>query len=144
MVTQDITFSPEAIAQAGQINTNAFCFVIPAYAKAQGLSLEECWTFIGRNFATTWPQDMTLNEITQRVALNLVCSGCTLHSFSCNEAHAEIVVTDWPTPNACERFRLTQAEADTMFAIFEPIAPRLGCHYQWQRQGDTIVMTFTR
>lgn len=144
MVMQATTFSPEEIAQAAQINANAFCFVVPAYAKAQGLSLAECWTFIGRNFASTWPQDMPLNEVAQRVALNLVSSGYTLQSFSCNASQAEIVVTDWPSPIACERFQLTQAEADTMFALFEPIAPQLNCHYQWQRRGDTIVMTFTR
>lgn len=143
MLETNPTFSPEEIAQAAQTNVNLFCFAVVAYAKAQALSPQDCWAFIGRHFALGWEQGMTVDAIARRAARNMVSAGCTLRALSGNEIQAEAVMAGWPTPNAFTRFGLTPTEADLVFDVFAPIAATLDCHYQWRRQGDTIVMTFT-
>lgn len=138
------TFSPEEIAQAAQNNVNLFCFAVVAYAKAHDLSPAESWAFIGRHFALGWEQGLTITEIAHRAARNMVSAGGTLQALSGNEAQAVAIMAGWPNAKAFDRFGLTPAEADTVFDIFTPIAASLGCRYQWQRQGDTITMTFMR
>ena len=73
----------------------------------------------------------------------MVSVGATLQALAADESQAEVVMTGWPAPDTTAHFGLTQAEADIVFDIFGPIAASLGCRYQWQRRGDTIVMTFT-
>ncbi len=138
------TFSPEEIAQAAQNNVNLFCFAVVAYAKAHDLSPAESWAFIGRGFAPGWEQGLSITEIARRAARNMVSAGCTLQALAGDEFQAEAIMAAWPSARAFDRFGLTPAEADSVFDIFKPIAATLGCHYQWQRQNDTITMTFTR
>jgi hypothetical protein len=37
---------------------------------------------------------------------------------------------------------LSQQEADMLYALFTPIAERLGLAYTWRRDGDAVTMTF--
>lgn len=144
MIATNSAFSPEEIAQAAQRNAHLFCFVNVMYAKAHGFSPNEYWTFMGHQFATLWEQGQSVPAIARRAARNMVSVGGTLQALSAEESQAEVVMTGWPAPDTTAHFGLTQAEADTVFDIFGPVATSLGCRYQWQRQGDTIVMTFTR
>lgn len=144
MVNTNTIFSPEETAQAAQRNAHLFCYVNVAYAKAHGLSPHEYWTFIGHQFAALWEPGQSVQAIACRAARNMVSVGATLQALSADESQAEAIMTGWPAADTAARFGLTQAEADTVFDIFGPIAAALGCRYQWQRQGDTIVMTFTR
>lgn len=144
MQDTNTTFSPEEIAQAAQRNAHLFCFVNVLYAKAHGLSPHEYWTFMGQQFATLWEQGQSVPAIARRAARNMVSVGGTLQALSADESQAEVVMTGWPAPDTTVHFDLTQAEADTVFDIFGPVAAALGCRYQWRRQGDTIVMSFAR
>jgi hypothetical protein len=38
---------------------------------------------------------------------------------------------------------LSQQEADEFYALFTPIAERLGLAYTWRRDGDDVTMIFT-
>jgi hypothetical protein len=143
MINTNTTFSPEAISDAAQGNVSGLCYGIIAYMKERGLSPNECWAFIGRKFSTAWAPG-SVEDIARGAAINMVSAGCTLQALSADEARAEAVMTGWPAAAAATRFGLTQAEADTVFDIFGPIISALGAHYQWQRRGETIVMTFTR
>jgi hypothetical protein len=142
MTTTNNVFSPEEIAQAAQRNAHLFCFVNVVYAKAHGLSPNEYWAFIGGQFATLWEQGQSVQAIARRAARNMVSVGCTLQALSADGSQAEAVMTGWPAADTAAHFGLTQAEADTVFDIFGPVAAALGCRYQWQRRGDAIIMTF--
>lgn len=142
MTVTNPVFSPEEIAQAAQRNAHLFCFVNIVYAKAHGCSPHEYWTFIGRQFATLWEQGQSVPAIARRAARNMVSVGATLQALSDDESQAEVVMTGWPAPDTTAHFGLTQAEADTVFDIFGPVATSLGCHYEWQRRRDAIIMTF--
>lgn len=142
MIDTNTTFSPEAIGEAAQGNVSGLCYGIIAYMKKRGLSPNECWDFIGRKFSTGWPPDLSIQEMASWAAINMSSAGCTLQSLFADEAQAEAVMTGWPAADATTRFGLTQAEADTVFDIFGPIAASLDCRYSWQRRGDTVVMTF--
>ena len=144
MINTNTTFSPEAIGEAAQGNVSALCYGIVAYMKERDLSPNECWAFIGRKFAAGWPPGLSIQEMASWAAINMSSAGCTLQSLFADESQAEAVMTGWPAADAATRFGLTQAEADTVFDIFGPIIASLGAHYQWQRRGDTVVMTFTR
>lgn len=144
MTATNTIFSAEEVAQAAQRNAHLFCFVNVAWAKAHGLSPNEYWTFVGRHFATLWEQGQSVPAIARRAARNMVSVGGTLQAFSADESKAEVVMTGWPAAGTTAHFGLTQAEADTVFDIFGPIAAALGCHYQWQRAGNAIIMTFNK
>ena len=144
MINTNTTFSPAEIAQAAQRNAHLFCYANVAYAKAHGRSPNEYWAFIGRQFAALWEHEQSVQAIARRAARNMVSVGATLQALSADESQAEAVMTGWPAADTAAHFGLTQAEADMVFDIFGPIVASLGWRYQWQRQGETIVMTFTR
>lgn len=143
MINTNTTFSPEEIRDAALGNVDALCYGIIAYMKARGLSPNECWAFIGRKFSAGWGPG-SVEDIARGAAVNMVSAGCTLQSLFADEERAEAVMTGWPDADAATRFGLTPAEADTVFDIFGPIAASQDCRYNWRRQGDTVVMSFTR
>ncbi len=143
MINTNTTFSPEEIRDAALGNVDALCYGIIAYMKDRCLSPNECWAFIGRQFSTAWGPG-SVEDIARGAAINMVSAGCTLQSLFADESQAEAVMTGWPDVDAATRFGLTQAEADTVFDIFGPITTSLGCRYQWQRRGDTVIMTFNK
>jgi len=143
MINTNTTFSPEEFGDAAQWNVSGLCYGIIAYMKERGLSPNECWAFIGHKFSTGW-EPGSVEDIARGAAINMASAGCTLQSMFANEVRAEAVMTGWPAADATTRFGLTQAEADTIFDIFGPIAGSLDCRYIWRRQGDTVVMSFTR
>ena len=71
----------------------------------------------------------------------MVTAGCELRSLSGDEAQATAVLGGWPPE---QRYGLTQAEADTVWGIFEPIAESQGYSYTWHRQGDEVIVTVLR
>lgn len=143
MPTTNPTFSLKEISQAAQSNFAATCYALTAFAKSHGIAPADCWTFIGRGFAASWEPGMPLAAVAQRAALNIATTGATVQSLAIAPPRAELVVTNWPDPARLAHFGLTPAEADTMFAIFEPIAAALGYGYQWQRLDDSIVIIIT-
>ena len=82
--------------------------------------------------------------VARHAALNWVSVGSGLRSLSGNVAKAEVVVADWPPAQVASFFDVSQAVGDSLFGLFEPIAAHLGLHYQWDREGDAIRMTFWR
>ena len=136
-----IVFTPEQIAQAAKGNVCGLCLVAVAYAKAHALSPAEYWAFVGGQFAAGWKRRGTAKEVAQGAALNMVSAGCDLRSLSGDESQATAVLTGWPPE---QRYGLTQAEADTVWGIFEPIAESQGYSYAWRRQGDEVTITVFR
>lgn len=139
--TTTVVFAPEQIAQAAKGNVLGLCLVAVAYAKAHALSPAEYWAFVGGQFAAGWKRRWTAKEVAQGAALNMVSAGCDLHSLSGDETQATAVLTGWPPE---QRYGLTQAEADTVWGIFGPIAESQGYNYTWHRQGDEVIVTVLR
>jgi hypothetical protein len=134
-------FTPEQIAQAAKGNVYGLCLVAVAYAKAHGLSPAEYWAYVGGQFAASWKRRGTAEEVAQGAVLNMVSAGCELRSSSGDETQATAVLGGWPPE---QRYGLTQAEADTVWGIFEPIAESQGYSFAWRRQGDEVTITVFR
>ena len=134
-------FTPEQIVQAAKGNVLGLCLVAVAYAKAHALSPVEYWAYVGKQFADGWKRRQSAQEVAQGVALNMVTAGCELRSLSGDEIQATAVLGGWPPES---RYGLTQAEADTVWGIFGPIAESQGYSYTWHRQGDEVIVTVLR
>jgi len=134
-------FTPEQIVQAAKGNVLGLCLVAVAYAKAHALSPADYWAYVGKQFAAGWKRRQSAQEVAQGVALNMVTAGCELRSLSGEETQATAVLGGWPPE---QRYGLTQAEADTVWGIFGPIAESQGYSYTWHRQGDEVIVTVLR
>ena len=58
--------------------------------------------------------------------------------------YTEVLIGGWPADEWLSEFGLTQQDTDPLWTIFHPIMDYLGIHYEWQRQGDGVLMTFTQ
>jgi hypothetical protein len=135
------TFTPEQIAQAAIGNVAGLCLVAVAYCKARALSPDEYWAYVGEQFAAGWKRRLSAREVAQGIALNMVSAGCAFRSLSGDETQATAVLAGWPPE---QRYGLTQAEVDTVWGIFCPIAESQGYSYAWRREGDEVTVTILR
>jgi hypothetical protein len=65
-----------------------------------------------------------------------------LLSLSGDDAHAEVLVAEWPDEEFLRELQLTQSDSDRLLKAFEPIMEYLGIRYAWQREGEAVRMTF--
>ena len=138
-------FTPEEICEQAKGNVGALSLLLLAYARDRGQPLEEAARFCGRVFAPGWDEVPARDARTAArwAALNMVSGGGELRRLEGDARHAETVIGRWPIDEDLVFFRLSQQEADTFYALFTPIAERLGLVYTWRRDGDDITMIFS-
>jgi hypothetical protein len=74
----------------------------------------------------------------------MVSVGGTLESLSGDEARAEAIIADWPSPDLLQAFGVSLADVDRMYAVFQPIADLLELRYEWRRQGDRVTLSLSQ
>jgi hypothetical protein len=138
-------FTSEEICEQAKGNVGALSLLLLAYARDRGQSLDEAARFCGRVFAPGWDEVPARDARTAArwAALNMVSGGGEFRRLEGNARHAAAVVGRWPLEEDLTFFGLSQQEADTFYALFTPIAERLGLTYGWRRDGDDVTMTFT-
>jgi hypothetical protein len=85
-----------------------------------------------------------LVEVLQEIALNMVSVGEALLSLTGDDKMAKAVFGNWLAAYFLAAYELTQAEADAVWGVFEPIVDALGLKYQWQREGDQVMAILIR
>ena len=141
---QEAFTSSEMCEQATR-NVGALSLLLLTYARDRGHPLEEAVAFFGRVFAPSWDEVPARDARTavRWTALNMVTAGGELRRLEGDTRHAEAVVGRWPVEDDLAFFGLSQQEADVFYALFAPIAERLGLAYTWRRDGDNVTLTFT-
>jgi hypothetical protein len=114
--------------------------------KEKGLPLDEFWSFVGEKFTLGWD---SLKGKGARVAirvfaLNMVSVGGTLESLSGDEARAEAVIANWPSPDLLQAFGVSGGDVDRMYAVFKPIADLLELGYEWHRKGGRVTLILSQ
>src|SRR5215211_9136212 len=139
------TFTPEEICEQAKGNVGALSLLLLAYARDRGQPLDEAAQFSGRVFAPGWDEVPARDAWTAArwAALNMVSGGGELRRLEGDARHAESVIGRWPLDEDRAFFGLSQQEADMLYALFTPIAERLGLAYTWSRDGDAVTLTFT-
>jgi hypothetical protein len=139
-------FTKDEVLEQAKANAQALSLVATAYAKEKGLPVDEYWGFVGSKFTMGWEplQGKGAREAMRVFALNMVSVGGTLESLSGDEARAEAIVADWPSPDLLQAFGLSQADADRSYAVFQSIADLLGLGYEWRRQGDRVTLILSQ
>ncbi len=141
---QGVEFTPEEICTQATGNAIAGGLALVRYARELGESPEVVAAWLGRTFAPGWEEmrgQGALNTM-RTLALNLVSLGCDVRSLTGDERRAEAVAAGWPGDDNLMFFGVSQNEADALFGVFGPIAQDLDLRYDWQREGDTVRMTF--
>ncbi len=138
------SFTHEEIIDHARANGTALALALIARAREHGEAPEKVARWLGGVFAPEWEQlrGQGARIAVENAALNTISLGASLQDLSGDERHGEATVADWPGEAMLSMFGLSQDEADVMFAVFEPIAEQLGLEYRWQRQGDSVTMTF--
>jgi hypothetical protein len=138
-------FTPEEICEQAKGNVGALSLLLLSYARDRGQSLDEAAGYFGRVFAPSWDEvpARDARTVARWAALNMVTGGAELRRLEGDARHAESVVARWPLDEDRGFFGLSQQEADMFYALFTPIAERLGLAYTWRRDGDDVTMTFT-
>src|SRR5688572_27779353 len=138
-------FTREEICAQATGNVGALSLLLLAYARDRGQPLEEAARYWGRVVAPSWDEVAQGDARTAArwAALNMVTGGGELRRLEGDGRQAEAVVGGWPSGEDLAFFGVSQAEADAFYALFAPIAERLGLAYRWRRDGDAVTMTFT-
>jgi hypothetical protein len=138
-------FTAEEICEQAKGNVGALSLLLLAYARDRGQPLDEAARFCGRVFAPGWDEVPARDARTAArwAALNMISGGGELRRLEGDAREAEAVVGRWPIDEDLAFFGLSQQEADVFYALFSPIAERLGLAYTWRRDGDDVTMTFT-
>jgi hypothetical protein len=139
-------FTMEEVLQQAMANAQALALVAVGYAKEKGLSLDEFWSFVGEKFTLGWDvlRGKGARAAMRVFALNMVSVGGTLESLSGDEARAEAIIANWPSPDLLQAFGGSQGDVDLMYAVFQPIADVLGLKYEWRRQGDRVTLILSQ
>src|SRR5215212_5698241 len=139
------TFTSEEICEQAKGNVGGLSLLLLTYARDRGQPLDEAARFFGRVFAPSWDEvpARDARTVARWAALNMVTGGAELRRLEGDARHAESVVGRWPLDEDRSFFGLSQQEADMFYALFAPIAERLGLAYTWRRDGDDVTMTFT-
>jgi hypothetical protein len=137
-------FTSEEICEQAKGNVSALSLLLLTYARDRGHPLDEAARFFGRVFAPSWDEVSARDARTAArwAALNMVTGGGELRRLEGDARHAESVIGRWPLDEDLGFFGLSQQEADMLYALFTPIAERLGLAYTWRRDGDAVTMTF--
>jgi len=138
------TFTTEEICEQAKGNVGALSLLLLTYARDRGHPLDAAARFFGRVFAPSWDEVPARDARTAArwAALNMVTGGGELRRLEGDARHAESVIGRWPLDEDRAFFGLSQQEADMLYALFTPIAERLGLAYSWRRDGDAVTMTF--
>ena len=141
---QKVGFTDEEMFRNARINATGFSLALLRYAREQGQTPEAAAWWIGTIFAPGWEhvQGKGAQAAARLAVLNFVACGAASGEVSGDEHHAEAAVTGWPGEEYFTFMGVSQEEADALFRVFDPIADSLGLNYRWQRQGDTVSMTF--
>jgi hypothetical protein len=139
-------FTNDEVLQQAKMNAQALSLVAIGYIKEKGLPVDEFWSFVGEKFTLGWDslKGMGARVAMRTFALNMVSVGGTLESLSGDEARAEAIIADWPSPDLLQAFGGSQGDVDRMYAVFEPIAELLGLTYEWRRQGDRVTLILSQ
>lgn len=139
-------FKVQAILQQAQINAIGLAVVIQLYLKEQGMSTEDFWEFVGRQYAPSWEgvKEKTAKEIARIAALNLVSFGGKLESFYEDEEKAGFIISGFPSSQALSFAGLTREESESQLNMFKPIAEHLSFDYRWRWDGDEVMVVFSR
>jgi hypothetical protein len=139
-------FTKDEVLQQAKANAQALSLVAIGYMKEKGLPLDEFWSFVGEKFTLGWD---SLKGKGARVAirvfaLNMVSVGGTLESLSGDEARAEAVIANWPSPDLLQAFGVSGGDVDRMYAVFKPIADLLELGYEWHRKGGRVTLILSQ
>jgi hypothetical protein len=139
-------FTKDEVLQQAKANAQALSLVAIGYMKGKGLPLDEFWSFVGEKFTLGWDslKGKGARVAMRMFALNMVSVGGTLESLSGDEARAEAIIADWPSPDLLQAFGVSRGDVDRMYAVFQPIAAVLGLKYEWQRQGDRATLILSQ
>ncbi|MFN2291431.1 MAG: hypothetical protein ACK2UC_09605 [Anaerolineae bacterium] len=139
-------FNKDELLEQAKANAQALSLVATAYFKAKGLSVDDFWSYVGKEFTLGWEplQGKGAREAMQVFALNMVSVGGTLESLSGDATRAEAIITDWPSPDLLQAFGVSRADSDHMFAVFQPIADLLELRYEWRRQADRVQLVLAQ
>jgi hypothetical protein len=139
------TFTTEEICEQAKGNVGALSLLLLTYARDRGHPLDAAARFFGRVFAPSWDEVSARDARTAArwAALNMVTGGGELRRLEGDARHAESVIGRWPLDEDRAFFGLSQQEADMLYALFTPIAERLGLAYTWSRDDDAVTLTFT-
>jgi hypothetical protein len=140
------TFASDEVLQQAKMNAQALSLVALGYIREKGLPVDEFWKYVGDKFTLGWDslRGKGARVAMRTFALNMVSVGGTLESLSGDEARAEAVISDWPSPELLQGFGGSQGDVDQMYAVFGPIAEVLGLRYEWHRQGDQVTLTLSQ
>ena len=139
-------FTRDEVLEQAKANAQALALVSMGYIKEKGLPLDEFWSFVGEKFTLGWDslQGKGARVAMRMFALNMVSVGGTLESLSGDEARAEAIIADWPSPDLLQAFGVSRGDVDRMYAVFQPIADLLGLRYEWRRQGDRVTLILSQ
>ena len=137
-------FTAEEVCEQAKGNTGAMLLALLAYARDQGRSPAEAAHFVGRLFAPSWDEVLGQEALVAArwAALNLASGGAEVRRLAGDAARAEATVAGWPSEEDLAFFGLGREEADAAYAIFAPIAERLGLRYAYRRDGDEVTLAF--
>jgi hypothetical protein len=65
-----------------------------------------------------------------------------LRSLSGDDKSAQVLLAGWLGEDFLSALQLAQDEGDRLWNAFAPIMENLGIRYGWQREGETVRMTF--
>lgn len=139
-----LSFTPDEVAAKARVNLNSIVLGSLAYARAYGRDGKHWARALGQIFAVSWDDVATPAEAINSLALNCAAMGMHVLWADGGEQRAEIVMSTWPSRGDLEYFGLTQAVADQVWTIFEPIAQFLGFTYSWRRDGDRLHFSMAR
>ncbi len=139
-------FTKDEVLEQAEANAQALSLVAIGYLKEKGLPLDEFWGFVGEKFTLGWDwlRGKGARAAMRLFALNMVSVGGRLESLSGDEARAEAIIADWPSPGLVQAFGINWGDVDRMFAIFKPIADLLELGYEWRRQGDRVALILSQ
>jgi hypothetical protein len=138
-------FTTEQVLEQAKGNVTGIYLGTIAYLKEQHLSPLDWTVGLGKRFAPGWEglKGRGAREAAQMFALNCISLGGTLTSFDGDESRAEFVIKGWPGAGWLQYHQITQADADVMWEAFTPIAAFLDLRHHWQREGDSVRITFS-
>jgi hypothetical protein len=139
-------FTAEEVCEQARGNAGAGLLALLAYARAQGQPPAEAARFVGRLFAPGWDDvGAEVALVAARwAALNLASCGAEVRRLTGDAESAEATVVNWPPAEDLAFFGLTREEADAYYALFAPIAERLGLRFAHLRVGGEVTLAFER
>jgi hypothetical protein len=139
-------FTSDELLEQAKANAQALFLVAVGYVKEKRLPVDEFFSFVGEKFTLGWEslQGQGAREAMRMFALNMVSVGGTLESLSGDEARAEAIIADWPSPDLLQAFGVSRGDVDRMYGVFQPIADVLELGYEWRRQGDRVTLILSQ